>query len=379
MLYPIAVLALILLFGTRTPGMPVAASGWLVMAWGDPAAALWGRRFGRRPIPWNARKTIEGSLACAVASAAAVFVILVWTGFAPRGAAMLALPTGAFAAFVESLPWRIDDNLSVPLLTALFLRGLLELDGSILREAAPDLRDAFLLGALVNLVLAALARRSGNVDRSGMIAGFLVGLATFTFAGWRGYLVLVVFFVLGSGATRAGLARKQRLGIAQSKRGARSARHALANCGAGAYLAVLMAGSGMPELYALAYVCAYAAAAFDTVSSEIGQAYGGRPVLITTLKPVSAGTDGAVSIVGTAAGAIAALLVGCAAWGGGLIGAPALGIVVIAGLAGSTADSILGATLEARGIMDNEAVNFSNTLIGALAGLASALLPGVAP
>jgi len=43
--------------------------------------------------------------------------------------------------------------------------------------------------------------------------------------------------------------------------------------------------------------------------------------------------------------------------------------VLAAAFIGSTADSVLGATLESRGLMDNEAVNFSNTLVGSLSGI----------
>ena len=376
LIYPVSVLLLLLLFGFWKGGLSVVACGWIAMAWGDPAAAAWGRRRGRRPIPWNAGKTIEGALAFALAATVGIWLVLIWMGRSPSDAALLALPTGLFAAFVESLPWRIDDNLSVPLMSALFLRGLMELDGAILHGAAGDLRHAFLVGTLVNLIFAWLALRAKSVDRSGMIAGLLVGLVTFTFTGWRGYAVLIGFFVLGSGATRLGTARKMRLGVAQSKGGARSARHALANCGVGAYLALLVAGSVRPEMFVLAYVCAYAAAVFDTVSSEIGQAYGGRPRLITSFRQVPPGTDGAVSLLGTAAGGVAALLIGCAAWGMNLLPGSALWVVVMAGFLGSTADSILGATLQARGLMDNEGVNFSNTMLGALVGLACALAIG---
>ncbi len=376
LIYPVSVLLLLLLFGFWRGGLAVAASGWIAMAWGDPLAAAWGRRRGRRPIPWNEGKTIEGTLAFALAATVGIWLVLIWMGRSPSEAALLAVPTGLFAAFIESLPWRIDDNLSVPLMSALFMRGLMELDGAILHGAAGDLRQAFLIGTLVNLIFATLALRAKSVDRSGMIAGLLVGLVTFTFTGWPGYAVLIAFFCLGSGATRIGRARKIRLGVAQAQRGARSARHALANCGVGAYLALLVAGSTRPEVFILAYVCAYAAAVFDTVSSEIGQAYGGRPRLITSLRRVPAGTDGAVSLVGTAAGGVAALLIGCLAWGMNLLPGSVLWVVVLAGFLGSTADSILGATLEARGLMANEAVNFSNTVLGALVGLTCALVIG---
>ena len=375
LIYPVSVLLLILLFGRR---MEVVAAGWGIMAACDPAAAAVGRRFGRVRVPWNRDKTLEGSIACAVTAVLVCWLILVWMGRGAFDSALLAVPTGLFAAFVESLPWRLNDNLTVPLLSALFLRGLLEVDLSILGGAATGLKRGILIGVLVNLAVAILLRWTRTVDRSGMVAGFLVGVLTYALAGWRGYLILIFFFVMGSGATRLGYLRKQRAGIAQPKKGARSARHALANCGVATFLALLAASAGSPEIFVLGFICAYATAAFDTISSEIGQAYGGCPVLITSLRPVAVGTDGAVSALGTAAGAFAATAVAGFAWSLGLLQGQMLGVVIVASFIGSTADSLLGATLEARGLMDNDAVNFSNTLVGALAGIGmSGLMPMV--
>jgi uncharacterized protein (TIGR00297 family) len=372
-LYPIAVLLLILIFGRR---MEVVAAAWLIMAAGDPAARWVGRAFGRRPLAWNPSKSIAGSMACAAAASLACWSALVWMGGAPGVAALLAIPTGLFAAFVESLPWRLNDNLTVPLLSGLFLCGLEAGQAARIVAVLPGLRPAFLVALIVNLIIAIAFRNAGMVDRSGMVAGFAVGLLTWTFAGWQAFAILFTFFVLGSGATQLGRRRKERLGVAQPRRGARSARHALANCGVAVYLAALAATDPAPGLWLLALVCAYATASFDTVSSEIGQAWGGRPVLITTLRPVPIGTDGGVSLTGTSAGFAAAALVAALGVALGIVPLRSIPVVLVAAFVGSTADSYLGATLERKGLMDNEAVNFSNTLIGALAGIGGALLGG---
>jgi uncharacterized protein (TIGR00297 family) len=335
-----------------------------------------GKAFGRRRLPWNPGKSVAGSLACAAAATLACWGGLLWMGRAAGEAALLALATGLFAAIVESLPWRLNDNLTVPLLSALFLCGLEAGQVTRLADVLPGLRSTFLVALIANLVLAAAFRNAGLVDRSGMAAGFAVGLLTWTFAGWRAFAVLLAFFVLGSGTTRLGRRRKERLGVAQEARGARSARHALANCGVAAYLAVLAATDPSPGLWLLALVCAYATAAFDTVSSEIGQAWGGRPVLITTLRPVPIGTNGGITLAGTMSGFAAAALIAALAAALGLLAARAIPAALLAAFIGSTADSYLGATLEKKGLMDNEAVNFSNTLIGALAGIGGALLGG---
>jgi uncharacterized protein (TIGR00297 family) len=333
---------------------------------------------GGRRLPWNRGKTVAGTLAFAIAAGAATFGILVYMGRPAAQAAILAVPTALFAAFVESLPWRLNDNLTVPLLSALFLLGLVQAQATRLPEILPVLLRPCALAILVNAALAVLFAWTGTVDRSGMVAGFVVGTLTWTFGGAPAFAVLTAFFVLGSGTTRLGRRRKERLGVAQGKHGARSARHALANCGVAVYLAILAAVAPAPGLYLLAFVAAYATAAFDTLSSEIGQAWGGRPIMITTLRRVPVGTDGAVSLVGTLAGFGGALAIAALARAVGLIPPVAIPVVLVAAFVGSSADSLLGATLERRGLMDNEAVNFSNTLVGALAALTGALLGAAA-
>ena len=110
---------------------------------------------------------------------------------------------------------------------------------------------------------------------------------------------------------------------------------------------------------------ALAEAAADTVSSEIGQAVGGRTLLLTTLRPVPDGTDGGVSVAGTAAGVIAAgviVAIGAARhalW-------PNKTMVMASGCAGLFFDSLLGATVERKGWLGNDLVNFASTLFAAV-------------
>jgi uncharacterized protein (TIGR00297 family) len=119
-------------------------------------------------------------------------------------------------------------------------------------------------------------------------------------------------------------------------------------------------------------LAALAQAAADTVSSEIGQVLGGRPRMITTLRAVETGTDGAVSAVGTLAGLVAAAIVaGVGSWalrgGWSLFNLSCAGAVL-----GFLFDSLLGATLEKCGWLNNDAVNFLST--ASAAGFALLLL-----
>lgn len=274
--------------------------------------------------------------------------------------------TALFAATLESLPLGVDDNALVPLGSAGFFYALTFFD-PVIWESSRDgvLRNLpWALG--INAALAAAAYAARSVSVSGVIGGVLVGSALYAFGGWQAFFMLVVFFVVGTAATKAGYARKAALGIAQEKGGRRGARNAVANCGMGALLAFVGAVSTHSELARIGLVAAFATAACDTVSSEIGQAYGRTTYLITTFRRVERGTDGAVSLEGTLAGigaGVVVALAGVLVKGIPLAAAP---VVALAAFFGTTLESVLGATWERAKLIDNEAINFVNTLAGAL-------------
>lgn len=92
----------------------IGAAALAMQIVGDTAAAMVGRRFGR--ARWG-RKSLEGSTACFAASCVAGALFLPTQPVALLAAALV-------ATVVEALPLLVDDNLSVPLITALVLRLL---------------------------------------------------------------------------------------------------------------------------------------------------------------------------------------------------------------------------------------------------------------
>ncbi|MEM1202377.1 MAG: TIGR00297 family protein [Acidobacteriota bacterium] len=368
-LYPAAVLLLILVFWDR---LEVAAAIWAILAFGDGMASVVGMSIGGPALPWNPKKSWSGTFAYWLFGTAGAATLAWWTlkhtgqpwdlGFLMIAAAVTAL----FAALIESLPLGLDDNLRVPLLAGLVLLGLLKTESYWPKVTAEDWLVAIGIGVGVNLVLALPAYRGRSVDASGFVAGILVGTAIWASLGWRGWLLLVTFFVLGTGATKLGYKKKAERKLAQEKGGRRGAKHAFANTGVPAIAAFFAATTPHPELYLPAFVAAFATAAGDTLSSEIGQLWGRRTFLITTLKPVPRGTEGAVSLEGTLAGLFGSFLVAVLGMVLGFYGGFVVLLVTLAAFAGTTLESLVGATLEKRGLLDNEAVNFLNTLVGAL-------------
>ena len=302
-LYPLTVLLLILVFWRR---LEVAAAAWGILAFGDGMASVVGMTLGRAKLPWNPRKSWMGSLAYVLFGSLAAAALLVWTapvqGRAYGWAFALAagFATALLAAALESLPQGLDDNLGVPLVSGLFLLGLVLTQGHWSAFlATPGLPMRLLLAVVVNAALAGIAYAARTVDLSGVVAGFLVGFLIYAFLDWRGYLLLLTFFVIGSLCTKIGYRKKAAAKLAQEKGGRRGARHALANAGVATACALFAALTDHPVLFGLAFAGAFATAAADTASSEIGQLLGRRTFLITTFRPVPRGTEGAVSLEGT--------------------------------------------------------------------------------
>jgi uncharacterized protein (TIGR00297 family) len=260
---------------------------------------------------------------------------------------LLVLPWTAVSVALRSQEWL--GNQPPVAIWSLGLSGALGLLAWTLRTATPA---AALNGALIN-------------------ASLMFSMFTSPFKPWNTAMIpVLVVLILTSLATRFGRRRKELIGSAEQRRG-RGAAQVAANLGMAALImdpslqsALIdthpLAGRTFASLLALG-LAALAEAAADTVSSEIGQVLGGRPRMITTLRSVEPGTDGAITLAGTVAGILAAGLVavaGCLA----LHGDTSLLLVSWAGgVFGLFFDSLLGATLERAGWLNNDAVNFLST------------------
>jgi uncharacterized protein (TIGR00297 family) len=210
------------------------------------------------------------------------------------------------------------------------------------------------------------------------MAGALIGVTIFVSLGWHGWMLLLITFMAASIASRLGLERKVRLGIAEERGGRRGVGNAIANTGVAAIAAVIalvVGNAGSSGAAArLAFAAALAAGGSDTIASEIGKAWGRRTWSVTSLTRVPPGTSGAMSLEGTAAGLAGALILGAAAVALDLVPLAWLGAIVAGATAGSLLESWLGATLEAPGILNNDMLNFINTVAAALVTLAVAAL-----
>lgn len=227
---------------------------------------------------------------------------------------------------------------------------------------------------VVAVGFAVLARAMGSVTDGGAIAGVLVAFVLMLAGGFSGFIPLMTLFALTVISTAWGYKRKQRLGVAEHKKG-RRASQVVANLGAAALCALpAMWFPALAELLFIAAVAALAEAAADTVSSELGQAAARSAYMITDFRDVPVGTNGAVSIEGTISGCVAACIV---AWISAVVGFVDwhwIPVITFAAISGMLLDSIIGATWENSGKLGNDAVNFISTVFAADVALVVALV-----
>lgn len=263
-----------------------------------------------------------------------------------------------------------------------------------------------LAGLVLSMLIGGLAYQRKSLSRSGWLGAIATGTLTFGFGGWAWGLTLIAFFISSSVLSHLRQAQKQRIaGEKFEKGGRRDLMQTLANGGAGALLALIYGLSGEPFALLACFCGIMATVTADTWATEIGVLSPHPPRLITSGRVVEPGTSGGITLYGLAASLAGALLIGGVLalllttvqlrWRLALLPAALLG-----GLAGSLADSLIGATIQViyrangggeterqfgadgrprpvlRGwrLVNNDMVNFVSSLVGGLVALVVAVL-----
>ncbi|MGB3691198.1 MAG: TIGR00297 family protein [Spirulinaceae cyanobacterium] len=239
--------------------------------------------------------------------------------------------------------------------------------------------NPWLIGIALNTFLLAIAWLLPKklLTPAGYFNAWLLGVLVWGSLGWRGYGVVMFYFLVGSAVTRIGMAEKEAQGIAEKRSGMRGPENVWGSALVGAVcgIATLFLPSPWQELFVLAYVASFCTKLSDTTASEVGKAYGKRTFLITTLQPVARGTEGAVSLEGTIAGIVASAVIAVVGWAIGLITPWGIILCMIAAFVATNVESLIGATLQDKfSWLTNEVVNIINTFIGAVVAVLLAWL-----
>lgn len=220
--------------------------------------------------------------------------------------------------------------------------------------------DQLAIAFAVSFILSLLATKSKVADESGLLSATLIGTLTIVFSDIRFFIILLLFYGIGSAVTKYKYSIKLERGIAEQAGGARGYANVFSNS-LPALFFVMNYGVFKSDLFLTAFVASIATALGDTMASEIGKT-ADRVYLITNFRRVKPGVSGGVSSIGEVAALFGCLIVCLSAVLLKIINVKLAIVAFVAGFIGVHIDSVLGATLEKWGYLTNAGVNFLATL-----------------
>ena len=227
--------------------------------------------------------------------------------------------------------------------------------------------NSFTIGFIINFFLIFVFRRYPIMTKSGWVSAGILGTLLWGSLGWKGWISVVLYLVLGSLVTKIGFKYKNKLGIAEKRGGRRGPENVLGSASTGLFLALMIKlNFANIILLKVGFAASFAAKLADTFGSEIGKRYGNNTFLITTFKKVRQGTEGAISLEGTIASLFGALLMSFVMLILGFITIErGFLIVCLSGFAATIFESFIGATCQDKFNFSNEVVNSIQTSFSA--------------
>ncbi len=306
----------------------------------------------------------KSSIVFLISGSVCAFLAGAWiSGFTlqvPYGMIIFLAVIGAITGALLETMTETEDNIIIPFGSAMVMW--------LFYTFSYNVDTVYLMEVLIfSFVLGYLAYRARIADISAMLSATLLGVVIIVSSELSWFFILLAFFLLGGLFTRYKYNYKLALGIAEGKGGVRGYKNVFSNSLAALSLAIIY---GIYPSHGLVILAAYlgsvATATGDTLASEIGETCKGEPRMITTLKKVRAGADGAVSSLGEGAAFFGSLVIALLAFvliknDFGLIVA-----VTAGGFIGTNIDSVLGATLQQKGYLSNNGVNLFATISGAI-------------
>mmetsp|Transcript_9977 Transcript_9977/g.23816 ORF Transcript_9977/g.23816 Transcript_9977/m.23816 type:complete len:319 (-) Transcript_9977:297-1253(-) len=252
------------------------------------------------------------------------------------------------------------------------VHAIVGIDTAGILSGALDAHPGVVTGVLCNsaVYLAGNSVLRKGLTPSGIIHSWFLGSSIYAAFGLKGYSLVCLYFIVGSAVTKLKIVEKEALGIAEARSGRRSPWSVWGSGLAGLLCAFAAMLTSDFNFWQVGFVASFASKLSDTVSSEVGKAYGKTTYLATTLQVVPRGTEGAVSLEGSLAGVGSAVLFVAAAFALGQIDPQGAAFCVAAAVAANYFESCLGATSQASAPwLTNDVVNMIQITVAAATAL----------
>ncbi len=370
--YPISVFLLILIFRNS---LHIASAGWGMMAFGDGIATLTGIHFGKKKLPWNKEKSWVGLFSSLIFGYISMVFLIWWVGtrYGSLNSYLLFIApaiVAIFASLIETMKIGVDDNLTIPLFSGIFLYYLYLIEPEISKANLPIIINRLPLALLFTVLFAIAGYLIKGVNISGFFSGIIIGLGVWVFSDYKGFISLLLFFLLGTLSTKIGYSRKKSLGIEEKGGGARSYENVLGKGLSPLLFSILSLLSKNPVAFSIAFYSSLCAGTFDTVSSELGKAFGKRTISPLNFKEVKKGEPGGISFEGLISGFLSSIIFIFISFLFNQTFPFKFFLIALAlsSIISNIAESYISIFLEGKGLISNEITNFLNTLIAGVSG-----------
>lgn len=255
-----------------------------------------------------------------------------------------------------------------------YLLGGVNVAATDISEIVGGLDNLNLIISISLIILLTIVSKLRNIlDGPGIASAIILGTIVGVLGHWTWLVILLSFLASGSAATKWKWEEKSEKGFAESEDGHREWSNVVANGGVPGIIAIFAFINESWDSLIIVYGSAIAVAAADTFASEFG-CVDPRVRMITTMKKCEPGLNGGWSPNGQIAAFLGALIIALLTWslgwllqGGSTSGAfTFIAIITIIGWLGCQIDSLLGATLENRGLISKGQVNALSIACGAI-------------
>lgn len=319
--------------------------GLLTMAYGDGLAAIIGQKFSKQASPQKSR---VGSLTVLVVSFVVTlssYLILGTKGHSLILLIGLSILVSLFSTFVEYVGYKGVDNLTLPI------------GSGVMATLLYEYFSIGLIGYLfLSLLLLIFAYKKKAITQNGIVMALLVAINLYVFSTISLSYSLLLFFVLGSLVSKVSNTTKKRAEEHQEQTGARTWFQVISN-GLPAVICAWLFALTHESKFILMGLVSFSVASSDTFSSEIGMLTNGKVFDILSFKEVEPGVSGGVSLMGFIGSIVGSLLLSLMT----LIdfNIQKMMLVMMFGIIGSILDSVLGASLQRKFMVNQQLVDYS--------------------
>ncbi len=230
------------------------------------------------------------------------------------------------------------------------------------------LSNDFLLGFLINFILISLFFRVPLMTKGGWISAGVLGSILWGCLSWQGWSSVVIYLLLGSLVTKIGYKFKNEKGIAEKRGGKRGPENVWGSAATGLFFAIMVKLNFTNLVfYKIGFAASFVAKLADTFGSEIGKRFGRNTYLITSFRKVESGTEGGISLEGTAASALGAIFMSLIMFVLNIISTKYQFLIVASsGFLATISESFIGAKFQDKYKLSNELVNSIQTSISSI-------------